>query len=355
MRARDKTLIKVPGVSEAAEIRLTCVLTGDIVPIVAIATESMITANEVLVPVVDFQIPAGWSSPAGAGSRSRKCCADLEDGRVLFFDRLPFEFPKEDREFLLSQRQSDSRLHKNVSYRPRQDVLRGAAGAREDVARLHQIMRRYSAAVTRFLQGLLAPYAGYWALDYASFRPEEEKGRDLPIHKRNDLLHFDAFPTRPMHGRRILRCFTNINPTAPRVWNTTDGFSLLAGQYATDAGLADFAAKGSPRTPALLRAVKKAFGLKAVDHSAYDRFMLRFHDYLKEKADFQANCPKVRIEFPPGSAWICYTDSVPHAVLSGQYALEQTFIVPLQAMVAPEKAPIRVLEKIAGVPLASAA
>jgi hypothetical protein len=40
-------------------------------------------------------------------------------------------------------------------------------------------------------------------------------------------------------------------------------------------------------------------------------------------------------------------------VLSGQYALEQTLIIPLQAMVAPEKAPIRVLEKIAGMPLAA--
>jgi hypothetical protein len=41
--------------------------------------------------------------------------------------------------------------------------------------------------------------------------------------------------------------------------------------------------------------------------------------------------------------------------LSGQYALEQTFIIPLQAMVAPQKAPIRVLEKIAGMPLAAEA
>ena len=79
--------------------------------------------------------------------------------------------------------------------------------------------------------------------------------------------------------------------------------------------------------------------------------MLRFHDFLKEQSDFQANCPKTRIEFPPGSTWICYTDSVPHAVLSGQYALEQTFIIPLPAMVTPASAPISILEKMAGAPL----
>jgi len=82
--------------------------------------------------------------------------------------------------------------------------------------------------------------------------------------------------------------------------------------------------------------------------------MLRFHDYMKERQDFQEGCRKIRIEFPPGSTWICYTDSVPHAVLSGRFALEQTFIIPLSSLVIPEQAPIRVLEKLAGKPLARA-
>jgi hypothetical protein len=311
--------------------------------------------QEGLVKIDDFQYPQGWVPPAVAAERSRQCCEQLEAGKVLFMDRIPYFFPQADREFLLSQRQSESRLHKNVSYRPRQDVLRGAASGGEDQEHLHDIMRRYSAEVACFLGQLLQPYAAHWTLDYASYRPEEEQGRDLPVHKRNDLLHVDSFPTRPMHGRRILRCFSNINPTAPRVWNTTEEFSVLAQKYAADAGLAGFAAKGSPRSHPLVAGVKKMFGLKGVDQSAYDRFMLRFHDYLKEKTDFQQNCRKSRIEFPPGSTWICYTDSVAHAVLSGQYALEQTFIIGLRGLVTPEKAPIRVLEKIAGSPLANAA
>jgi hypothetical protein len=310
--------------------------------------------QDVLVRVHDYTLPSGWSQAAQAAARARQCCQLLEDGRVLCFDRLPFLLVKEDRDFFLSQRQSGSRLHKNVSYRPGQDVLRGAAGGPQETARLHEIMRKYSEEVARFVKRLLAPYAADLALDYASFRPEEEQGRNLPVHKRNDLLHVDSFPTRPMNGHRILRCFTNINPSAPRVWNTTDGFSALAGQYAAEAGLAGIAAKGSPRSHPLVRSVKKAFGFKAVDHSAYDLFMLRFHDYLKENSAFQQNCPKIRLEFQPGWTWICYTDSVPHAVLSGQYALEQTFIIPLTAMVTPDKAPVRVLEKLAGKPLTRA-
>jgi hypothetical protein len=43
-----------------------------------------------------------------------------------------------------------------------------------------------------------------------------------------------------------------------------------------------------------------------------------------------------------------YTDTVPHAVLAGQYALEQTFLVSPEAMVAPQLSPLRVLEAMAG-------
>lgn len=306
---------------------------------------------EVLVHVNDLHFDTRSNRSADGMTRARECCRQLEEGRILFFDRVPFVLLQEDREFLLSQRQSDSRLHKNISYRPKQNVLRGGGGTSAENKRLLEIMGRFSAEVTRFLGRLLEPYAEHWALDYASFRPEEEAGRKLPLHKRNDLLHFDAFPTRPMNGNRILRCFTNINPSVSRLWNTTDGFSSLTSLYAEKAGLSRFAAQGSPRAHPLVRSIKKALGLKAVDHSAYDRFMLRFHDFLKEQTDFQENCRKIRLEFPPGSTWICYTDSVPHAVLAGQYALEQTFIIPLSAMIMPEKAPIRLLEKMAGATL----
>jgi hypothetical protein len=47
-----------------------------------------------------------------------------------------------------------------------------------------------------------------------------------------------------------------------------------------------------------------------------------------------------------------YTDTVPHAVLAGQYALEQTFLVAPDALVAPESSPLKVLESIAGAALA---
>ncbi len=306
------------------------------------------------VKITDYTANGGWTNAAQAAERARWCCEQLEEGRILYFDGIPYDFPDADRRFLLEQRQSGSRIHKNISYRPRQDMLRGSASDQpEDVARLHGIMRHFSEEIAALLSRVLAPYAAHWALDFASFRPEEEKGRDLSTHKRNDLLHVDAFPTRPTRGGRILRCFTNINPTEPRNWLTTDRFPELARKFAKAAGLDEIARSGDARG-SFVNTLKRAVGLKVVERSPYDKFMLRFHDYLKENSEFQQSCNKIHIAFPPMATWMCYTDSVPHAVLSGQYALEQTFIIPVKALVRPEKSPIRVLEEIAGRPLVSA-
>jgi hypothetical protein len=206
--------------------------------------------------------------------------------------------------------------------------------------------------VIEFLTKVLSPYAGKWILDFASFRPMEEEGRDLPLHKRNDLLHFDAFPSRPTRGGRILRVFTNLNTTSPRVWHTTEGFDVLARLYAKPAGLRQIAEDDSfwSRT---VQGWGARLGFRGMGRTAYDMFMLKFHDFLKENAEFQANCPKIRLEFPPLATWIVFTDSVAHAVMSGQYAIEQTFLVPPEALVSPEHAPYRILEGVAGLPLVS--
>ncbi len=281
----------------------------------------------------------GWREDINSTERARYYCEQLESGRVLFFDGVPFDLPVADREFLLAQRQADSIFHKNISYRPKKQVIRGLSSS-SDAARLREIMQYYSAEVTRFTEDFLAPYAGKLDLDFASFRPLEEKSRNLPFKKRNDLLHVDSFPTRPTKGARILRVFTNINPTDSRIWNIAEPFDLLAERYARKADLEKFAAK---KSSALARTFKN-FGLPVADHSAYDKFMLHFHDYLKANEDFQANCDKERLEFPPGSTWLVYTDGVPHAALSGRFALEHTYIVPVNALVAENKAPISILE-----------
>lgn len=277
-------------------------------------------------------------------------CDQLERGKILFFRGIPFDFPQQDRAFLLSQKQAGSRFHKNISYRPGKDLLKGVSSDSPDRERLQRIMQHFSGEATAFVSKLLSPYAGKLKLDFASFRPLEEEGRDLPLHKRNDLLHVDAFPTRPTRGGRILRFFVNINPTAGRVWNIGEPFDVFMPRLAKTATLAPPFRNAVTRSLAHLAG---SLGLPVADRSRYDEYMLYLHDWLKENNEFQQRAPKQELVFPPGCTWMVYTDGVPHAVMSGRYALEQTFIVPTEAFVTPEVAPIRVLESVTGISMAN--
>lgn len=306
-----------------------------------------------LIAVKDFGA-RGWTTLAPKEERARWYCERLEEGEILFFTRTPFLLPPEDRAFLVNVQQASAAYHKNISYRLKEDRVKGFARGATDAERLRVILRLYSQRVIEFAAEFLSPYARRWRLDFASFRPVEEQGRQLSRKARNDLLHVDAFPTRPTNGDRLLRVFTNLNPSEPRVWVTSDTFDILAKQFAMSAGLSAIAAHArSPwcRPRRTFIRLGKAVGLPLVDRSAYDRFMLGFHHYLKTNQAFQEHCPKYRWEFPPDSTWIVFTDMVPHAALSGRFALEQTFVVPRDALLLPKKAPVHILEELSGTPL----
>jgi hypothetical protein len=151
-----------------------------------------------------------------------------------------------------------------------------------------------------------------------------------------------------MHGSRILRFFININPEEPRRWMTTRSLGELAQQF----GGSQVPFPEKPDAP-WIKLFKRA--LKLPIRSPYDTFMLQLHNFLKENQEFQQTCPKDHWEFPPGSCWAVFTDQVSHAALSGQYALEQTLIVPRTALLKPELAPVSILERLSGRTMVDAA
>jgi hypothetical protein len=309
-----------------------------------------------LIHVEGFGYPSGWNSASDAESRARGYCEQLEAGGILYFPAFPFDLPASDRTSLLAKKQTGLRYHKNMSFRPRTGEVRGfTPTSPEEGAELRRIMANFSGQAVSFVNRFLSPYAGRYSLDYASYRPIEEAGRDLSFHKRNDLLHVDAFPSRPTAGNRILRVFANINPTRARSWVVGEGFDSLAARYAEIAGLETIIRQNKSLTRKAWRGAGSVIRLltRNSPRTAYDAFMLHFHDWLKENADYQANGQKTAIDFPPGSAWIVYTDYVPHAVMTGQFALEQTFIIHRDGMVAPERAPIRILERLSSRKLAA--
>lgn len=279
----------------------------------------------------------------------------LEMGNILLLPKTPFAPAEDDAAFLRGQHQAETKIHKNIAYKTPLDKLTGAQSETlEDAQRLKRIMKAYAQGALQFLANLLPAYAKAWKVDYATFRPFEEQGRDLPLSRRNDLMHVDAFPTRPTHGGRILRLFTNISPDRDRVWVTAGPFDQLAQRYAKEAGLD----KVTGLTATLQRTgayVTRLVGVRSDVPSPYDQFMMGFHHFLKANENFQKNERLFTFHFPPGSSWICFTDQIAHAVISGQYALEQTCIVPRSAMQHPELAPVAVLERLAGKTLAPSA
>ena len=109
---------------------------------------------------------------------SREEYRGLESGDILFFPSSSPLVPEADRAFLVTQKQASAAFHKNVSYRPLEDRLKGVdQNDALERARVHEIMRAFSQRAIEFMAKFLGRYAADWKVDYASFRPIEESGR----------------------------------------------------------------------------------------------------------------------------------------------------------------------------------
>jgi hypothetical protein len=264
----------------------------------------------------------------------------LESGRVLLA-QLPFQIAP-DETFLLSPAIMGSE-RKNISFDPVTGGTGNTSLTGAQAECLKAMLRRFSDAAERLLHDLLPGYAPALQRARTSFRPAEIAGREYSPRHDDRLLHVDAFPSRPMNGRRILRLFCNIAPDgAARSWRVGEPFGDFARQFLPRAGAA------LPGSAWLL----ERLGVTKGRRSEYDRIMLRLHDTGKLDAAYQEAAPRADVTFEAGCTWICFTDQVLHAALAGHCALEQTFHLPVSAMTHPERSPLRVLETLAGRSLA---
>jgi hypothetical protein len=290
------------------------------------------TADEVLetLPTTDWQGPF-------VPALQRHAVDALESGRVLVLPALRFAMAATEQRFLDAGSLGGSR--KNISLDPERGTLGNSALSARDAAALAGMMQRFAACATRLVTGLLPGYAAALQRARTSFRPAEIAGRTYSPRHDDRLLHVDAFPTRPMAGCRILRVFSNVAPDgAPREWRVGEPFADFARA---------FLPRVKPPLPGSAWALQR-LGLTKGRRSAYDHLMLGLHDTGKLDAAYQAEGPKADVSFAAGSTWLCFTDQVLHAALAGHCALEQTFHLPVSALAYPERAPLRVLERLAG-------
>lgn len=278
---------------------------------------------------------AGWTEPASAEVVSSAAGA-LERGDVLFLPKLRFPIDAADAAIFSQTVLTSS---KNASFDPVSQRVGGTTLEGEEMDRLRRLMARWSDAAAALVDGLLPRYRGRLIRARSSFRPAEIAGRATSWRKDDTRLHVDSFPATPVQGRRILRVFTNVNPSGrPRSWRVGGDFEALAGRFASSLVIP------SPGSATLLRVLHVTKSLR----SDYDALMLQLHDRMKEDADYQAAQPQTAIEFPSGSTWVAFTDQVSHAAMAGQHQLEQTFVLPVDALIDESRSPLRILEGLKG-------
>jgi len=244
------------------------------------------------------------------------------------------------------------RSGRNISYHPRGDFLSGLGGGGALKRRARDVLAAYQAAVSQRLAALAPPYAGRWRAGKTNYRPEQERGRELSVRGSNERIHVDAFASGPTGGDRVLRFFTNVHPSEPRVWKSAGllpdllaehGGALFEGGVALEPGLLDRVGSGT-----LNGLTELGVGpAQLIGSSPYDRAMRRLHNHLKEDEGFQAAVGRqVQLSFAPGESWMVFTDLVSHGVVSGQHALVATFYVDRAACVLPELSPWSLLEAL---------
>jgi hypothetical protein len=260
----------------------------------------------------------------------------LETGNLLYAPQLPFELSERERRFL-SPDCLDAKS-KNVSFRPDSGALKGTSCEGADRDELLAMLQRYYNRSSDLLKALCPSYDKYLTPGFTSFRPAEIAGRTTSWRHDDTRLHVDAFPSRPMQGLRILRVFTNVSPKMPRIWRVGERFEQAAAHF--------FPAikPPLPGVASLLYALRITKGRR----TGYDHFMLGIHDGMKADQGYQSQVSQTQLAIPPGTTWACYTDSVSHAAMSGQFAFEQTFYLPVSAMKNRERSPLRVLERLLG-------
>lgn len=281
---------------------------------------------------------ADWR-PVLAADAQAEITRALEKGHVIALPRLAFALSERERRFL-STDWSDGRA-KNISLEG--SALKGAQGAAADLAELAAMIARFAAQAAGLVAALFPAYANDLTRARTSFRPQPATGRDVSWRKDDSRLHVDAFPSRPNGGERILRIFTNLNPTSPRVWRVGEPFEAMARTFLPRIR------RELPGSAAVLRALFVTKGRR----TAYDHLMLRLHDCAKADLAYQRDCAQETVPFAPGTTWICFSDQVMHAAVSGQFMLEQTIHLPIAALANPECSPLAVLERLTGRALAA--
>ena len=153
----------------------------------------------------------------------------LESGGIIVFPNLRFELKPPELTFL-----DPASVHgaKNVSFNPATGRVGGTQAQGAALEELRGLLHRFSRTTGALVRHVLPSYASAIEHGRGSLRPVEIAGRASSWRADDTRLHVDAFPSMPMRGKRILRVFSNINPSGQaRTWKIGGSFDEVARRF----------------------------------------------------------------------------------------------------------------------------
>jgi hypothetical protein len=276
---------------------------------------------------------------ADVGHGNPAWIAALEAGKVLYFPNFAQHgFAPQKEELALFREDIRDPKTRNISLSASGD-LKGVVGDDATKALMAGMIGRFRAEAEGLLANLVPRYGEHLRRGATSFRPASVQNRVQSWRADDRRMHVDAFPSRPNYGERLLRVFTNVNLDGePRVWRVGEPFEDVARR---------FLPKVKPYSAWQAKALNALHVTKSL-RSEYDHIMLQLHDAMKSDLDYQKNAPQVTFGFPPGCAWVCFSDQTSHAVMAGQYMMEHTLQLSPMHQYDKDASPLAILTRMQG-------
>lgn len=276
---------------------------------------------------------------ADVGHGNPAWIAALEAGKVLYFPNFGAHgFAPQKEELALFREDIRDPKTRNISLSASGD-LKGVVGDDATKALMAGMIGRFRAEAESLLGNLVPRYGEHLRRGATSFRPSVVQNRVQSWRADDRRMHVDAFPSRPNYGERLLRVFTNVNQDGePRVWRVGEPFEDVARR---------FLPKAKPYSAWQAKVLNALHVTKSL-RSEYDHIMLQLHDGMKSDLDYQKNAPQVTFDFPPGCAWVCFSDQTSHAVMAGQYMMEHTLQLSPMHQYDRDASPLAILTRMKG-------
>jgi len=276
---------------------------------------------------------------ADVGHGNPAWIAALEAGKVLYFPNFGERgFAPQKEELALFREDIRDPKIRNISLSTAGD-LKGVVGDDGTRALMAGMIGRFRAEAEGLLANLVPRYGEHLRRGATSFRPSVVQNRVQSWRADDRRMHVDAFPSRPNYGERLLRVFTNVNLEGePRVWRVGEPFEDVARR---------FLPKVKPYSAWQAKVLNALHVTKSL-RSEYDHIMLQLHDAMKSDLDYQKNAPQVTFNFPPGCAWVCFSDQTSHAVMAGQYMMEHTLQLSPMHQYDKDASPLAILTRMQG-------